>query len=743
MPASFSKKCFCYYKEVTSLRKYLIVFIAFLSLFIFSAAQASELTVNEQREAKEHNDEWGFPHREGIVLVLSGGGTKGLSHIGVLEVLEREKIPIAAIVGTSMGSIIGGLYASGYTSQEMKNILSNANLMEIISDRSGSMMADVGYNSPPSSGTSILNIQMDEKKRPHGQRGVLKAKDLYTFLSELTARVTVTDFDNLPIPFAAIATNLENGDTVVLRDGNLASALRASLSIPGIFEPWETNGKLLIDGGLKANLPVLEAKKIFPGHPVVAVNLSQEDVTQPREKLRSLLEIAAQSFEILMVDQIRTNAAAADMVIAPDVHGFGILDSTGYDKIIERGVAAAEPFVEDLHKLVQKHETDYSSYAHVIPLQGRTPMVVEISFEGIPASMAEKLYDKYDDWIGKPLDMKKIADAVKLLSERPEFSSVEGRTKNYTKDAVEVIFSIQRQPKYEFEINGYAGNINPERWLSLSAQVRDIFMDGDVAALEYRLGNRWGAMSRYFTPLDKNDSQFGIVLAGREEGAEPGNASDFNFERYTGKIAWYKNFNERFRAGIGYAVERISGSDGSTESGPYIHLAFNTLDDPILPTKGTTFASEIWLPTGETAVTHTAFQTHLPIWQKWKFILGGGLKTGDGDSPAYAAILGNNEELYSLAQHPLIGDQAYWLHLGAARMMLKSWWGGVNVELFGNYGNVLREWDNTRDWWEAGLALSIPTNNFASKFIVVYDQGGNFTFGYSIGIPHWWDGPIP
>jgi len=725
------------------LRKYPIFFIVFLLLFTLTAAQASELAVSEQRNAKEHNDEWGFPHREGIVLVLSGGGTKGLSHIGVLEVLEREKIPIAAIVGTSMGAIIGGLYASGYTAQDMKEILTNVNLMEIISDRTANMMTDVGYNSPPSIGTSILNIQMDEKNRPHGQRGVLKAKDLYTFLSDMTARVTVTDFDDLPIPFAAIATNLENGDTVVLRDGNLASALRASLSIPGIFEPWETDGKLLVDGGLKANLPVLEAKKIFPGHPVVAINLSQADVTQSREKLRSLLEIAAQSFEILMVDQIRKNAAAADMVIAPDVHGFGILDSTGYDKIIQRGADAAEPYVAALHKLIQEHKDDYSEYAHAVPLHSNPPIVAEIMFEGIPVSMAEKLYDKYDDWIGKPLDMKKIADAVKLLSARPEFASVEGRTKNYTKDSVEVIFSIERQPKYEFELDGYAGNINAEKWLSLSAQIRDIFTDGDVAALEYRLGNRWGAMARYFTPLDASDSQFGIILAGREEGAEPGNAANFKFERYTGKIAWYKNFNERFRAGIGYAAERVNGTDDGTESGPYVHLSFNTLDDPILPTKGTSFASEIWLPTGKTAVTHTAFQTHLPIWQKWKFVFGGGLKTGDSDSMAYAALLGNNEELYSLAQHPLIGDQAYWLHLGAARMMLKSWWGGVNVELFGNYGQVMREWETDKSWWETGISLSIPTNNFASKFIVVYDQDGHFTFGYSIGIPHWWDGPIP
>ncbi len=725
------------------MRKYPFVLIALLVLIIFSVTQASALTVYEQRKAKEHNDEWGFPHKEGIVLVLSGGGTKGLSHVGVFEVLEREKIPIAAIVGTSMGAIMGGLYASGYTAQDMKDILSKANLMELISDRSGTTLFDVGYNKPPSSGSSFLNLRMNDIKSPYGKLGILKAKDLYTFLSELTARSTVTDFDNLPIPFAAIATNLETGETVVMRDGNLASALRASLSIPGVFDPWEMEGKLLIDGGLKANLPVLEAKKIFPGHPIVAVNLSPEDITRPREKLRSLLEVAAQSLEILMADQVRVNRAAADLVIEPMVKDFGILDSSGYDKVIERGADAAEPFVADLHELVRKNHETYSSYAHIIPQQGKPPIVSEILFEGIPLSIAEELHEKYDNWIGQPLDMKKIADAVKLLSGREEFSSVEGRTKNLTKDTVEVIFTIERLPKYELGLNGYVGNINSDSWLSLSAQKRDILMEGDVASIEYRLGNRWGAMARYFTQLDQNDSQFGVVLAGREEGAEPGNAAVFEFERYIGRVAWYKNFNEKLRVGIGYAVERVNDADEETENGPYLHFTMNTLDDPVLPTKGTALTSDIWFPIGETAISQTIFQTHLPIWQKWKFILAGGLKTGDGDNPAYAALLGNHEELYSLAQHPLMGDQAYWLHIGAARMMMKSWWGGVNVELFGNYGQVLREWEDSGSWWETGIALSIPTNNFSGKFLVVYDQGGEFTFGYSIGIPHWWNGPIP
>lgn len=214
-------------------------------------------------ETRVHMQSWGFPHKEGVVLVLCGGGMKGLSHLGVFEVLEREHIPVAAIIGTSMGSIMGGLYASGHTPADMREILSKVDLMEIMSGRNRTDLIN-GYNKPATPGDSLFSLTIDKNKNEQGRLGALNAKDLYAFLSELTSTVSVTDFDHLPIPFAAVATNLGNGDTVVLRNGNLASALRASMSIPVIFDPWPMNGMLLVDGGLKANLPVLEAKRYSP-----------------------------------------------------------------------------------------------------------------------------------------------------------------------------------------------------------------------------------------------------------------------------------------------------------------------------------------------------------------------------------------------------------------------------------------------------------------------------------------------
>ena len=124
-------------------------------------------------------------------------------------------------------------------------------------------------------------------------------------------------------------------------------------------------------------------------------------------------------------------------------------------------------------------------------------------------------------------------------------------------------------------------------------------------------------------------------------------------------------------------------------------------------------------------------------------IFSGGLKTGDADNLAYAAMLGTREELYSLGQHPLVGDQAYWFHLGIERVFTRSWWGGVNMELFGNYGQVMYDWNSADSRWEVGLALSVPTNNFSGKLVFVYDDDGGFTVGYTIGVPRFWDGPLP
>jgi len=710
----------------------------------FAALPGTEPTSSEIRA---HNDKWGFPHGDGVVLVLCGGGTKGLAHIGVMEVLQREKIPVAAIVGTSMGSIMGGLFAAGYTPAELRDLLTKVNLMEILSGRSSKSLASVSSNYPPKTGESLFSVQVGADGNVRGKRAILDAKDLYTFLSELTSRVNVTDFDKLPTPFAAIATDIETGETVEMRDGNLASALRASMSIPGIFNPWERDGRWLVDGGLKANLPVLEAKKMFPGHPIVAVNLSPQNITKSIKRMKSMVDIGAQTLDILMVGQIRDNVAAADLVISPHVSDFGTLDASGYGKIMDRGTEAAESKVKELHALIDKYHMTSPASMHVNAAKERRTEVAELDIEGIPKGVAEAIYNRYSEWIGKPLDMTKVSTAVKELSKREDVALIEPHVNNISRNKVRVTLSIERPLKYEFGIGAYSSNLNPDRWVSISAKAHDIFLDGDIGDIEYRASENWGVMARYFSPMDRHSSQFGVTMSALHEKSEPfGYNGTHEFDRYSGKVMWYRNImDETVRVGIGYGVSNATEGDSRTNHGPMLSIGVNTLDDPILPSSGFSLLSDIWFPIGETVVTSTQFQAAIPLKSKWRISLSGGLNTGNrkGGDIAYAASIGGKNELYSLAEHPLYGDQAYWLRLGASKLLMKSWWGGIETETFFGFGQALMDWSSFRSWWELGVALSVPTNAIPGKLFLIYDRDNEFLIGYSIGNPRWWKGPLP
>lgn len=732
-----------------------LALIIFISITSVSGANAADTRpepprkrpplTEEQMADLKHRKEWGFPHRDGVVLALCGGGMKGLAHIGVFEVLEREHIPVAGIVGTSMGSIMGGLYAAGYTPAEMREILSNVNLMEVMSGRGNKSDLYSAYNRPADPGESFISMTVNKDGGQQGKLGLLGTKDLYAFLSELTARVSETDFNRLPIPFASVATDLVNGETVVLREGNLASALRASMSIPIVFSPWPWEGRLLVDGGLKANLPVIEAKKIFPGHPVIAVNLFPANISKDSESFHSVVDVASQTLDILMVDQVRDNLAAADYVITPDVLGIGTFDDIDYNDIINRGVTAAEKELEGLRVLVAEKCGKWSHNNDDSEFRPGPPTVTAVRFEGVPNTIADKLRERYAEWIGKPLDMQLVSAAVNEISMRSDVKAVNGRAEGTGRGSVAVVFHIDSPAKYEFGIDGYASNMYWNRWLSVSATARDIFAAGDSATLEYRFGTVWGTMLRYFTAEDDTNSQFGVILAARREEYEPANFGAAEFERYTAKAAWYRRFNENARFGFGYAAQKVTslGNSEIDDSGPYMSFNYSTLDDPVLPTKGFAIMSDMWFPIGHDIVSSTQFRSYFPFLSMKHVVFSGGFKTGTADDLAYAAMLGTREELYSLGQHPLVGDQAYWLHLGVESSFIRSWWGGVNLELFGNYGQVMRDWSNAGSRWEIGAAFSVPTNNFNGKLIFVFDEEDEFTIGYTIGLPRFWDGPLP
>lgn len=254
-----------------------------------------------------------------IGLALSGGGARGIAHIGVLKVLDEMRIPISCVTGTSMGSIVGGTFAAGRPPAEMEKLVLEADWDEIFRDR------------PPREEIAVRR-KVDDYKTLFAPeygvkdgalalpKGAIAGVAIETYFRSLAApAMGTTDFRKLPIPFEAVATDIETGKAVVLDRGNLAQAMRASMSVPGAIVPVEIDGKLLVDGGIANNLPIDEARKLC-ADVIIAVNISTPPLT--RAQITSALSVVGQLINFLgmeNVDRQLKSLGENDVLIAPDL----------------------------------------------------------------------------------------------------------------------------------------------------------------------------------------------------------------------------------------------------------------------------------------------------------------------------------------------------------------------------------------------------------------------------------------
>jgi NTE family protein len=279
--------------------------------------------------------------RPKIGLVLSGGGARGSAHIGVLEALEELDVPVDYIAGTSMGAIIGGMYASGYSAAEIHAILGGMDWERAMLDRpdrvNRTMRAkefEAQFLIPYRMGFNDGRVQLP--------LGLIEGQHLdQVFREILLPVVDIHDFDRLPIPFRAVATDLVSGEEVVLSGGSLPDSLRASMSVPGVFAPVTIDGQLLVDGGMSNNLPVSVVREMGADI-VIAVDISSQMLT--REQLTSVLSVTEQLTNFLTR---RTTEAQigllgpGDLLIVPDLGDFSAADFVGSGEIVAIGYESA------------------------------------------------------------------------------------------------------------------------------------------------------------------------------------------------------------------------------------------------------------------------------------------------------------------------------------------------------------------------------------------------------------------
>lgn len=344
--------------------------------------------------------------------MLSGGGARGAAHIGVLKVLDQLHIPIDAIAGTSMGAVVGGLYATGFSGEDIERIVSTLNWQDAFRD------------TPPRAELTFRRKQEDQNflvKFPLGlkgrrfllPKGLIQGQKLNQTLRKLTLPVArITDFDDLPTPFRAVATDLETGEAVVIGDGDLTSAMRASLSAPGVFSPVEREGRLLVDGGLSENLPIDVAREMDVDVLIVV------DVGFPllnRDKLNSAPTISNQAVAILVrrdSDRQRATLTARDIVIDPPLGDSSSFDFGIVQRAIDAGERAARSSTDRLSAYTVS-DVEYSRYAvRREDIRRGTPLVEFVRVEPGSERYAEALSKLFEDVVGKPVDPEALGERV-------------------------------------------------------------------------------------------------------------------------------------------------------------------------------------------------------------------------------------------------------------------------------------------------------------------------------------------
>ncbi|MDJ0938236.1 MAG: patatin-like phospholipase family protein [Woeseiaceae bacterium] len=283
-----------------------------------------------------------------VGLVLGGGGARGAAHIGVLQELERLKVPVDAIAGTSMGAIVGGLYASGYSANDLVEIVSTMDWSGTLADSPN--RADMSFRRKQDDEQFPIPFEIGVKNGTLNlPQGVIQGHKLGLLLRELTLHVSdVRDFDELPIPFRAVASDIVSGEAFVMGEGDLADAIRASMSVPAAFAPVTIGDRLLVDGGLVGNLPV-DVIRTMDVDVVIAVDV--EFPLYEKEDLGSVLAISEQMLTILIRKETLRQIADLDdddVLIRPEL---GMFASTDFGRIVETLAPGAEAAREQAGKL--------------------------------------------------------------------------------------------------------------------------------------------------------------------------------------------------------------------------------------------------------------------------------------------------------------------------------------------------------------------------------------------------------
>ena len=416
--------------------------------------------------------------RPKVGLVLSGGGAKGLAHIGVLKVIDSLGIKVDYIAGTSMGAIVGGLYASGYNANQLETIFSNIDVDALLQDYTPREAKSFYEKRNDEIYALILPFNKFKLGLPSGL-----SKGLYNFnlISLLTKHVSnVRDFNQLPIPFLCIATDAETGEKVVLEKGILAQNMIASGALPTLYNPVEINGRLLIDGGVVDNYPIEEL--LAKGVDVI-IGVDVQDGLKSREELKGVTSLLSQINNFSMIEKMAQKQKATNIYIKPDIKGFSAVDFEKGEEIIFKGKQKAIEFVPVLLPYVNSK----SKQTNAVIVQDSI-YIKEVSFNKLDNFTRAYILGKLKFKRNIKISNKQFQKGISNLNATQNFSAI-----NYyfekAQDGDNLILQLKENENNTFLKFGLHYDELYKSGILLNYTKKKFFVKNDVVSLDLILGD--------------------------------------------------------------------------------------------------------------------------------------------------------------------------------------------------------------------------------------------------------------
>ncbi len=565
----------------------------FLFYLFFSLA----LSVNGQ-----HNDSL---HNPKIGLVLSGGGAKGLAHIGVLKVLERNGIVPDYITGTSMGAIVGSLYASGYSAMQVDSIFHTLDFDKIMYDRYNRKYRQ--YYKKEYGDKYILRLPFSFRKMSlQLPRGLSNSQQMFNALVIPLLHVSnIDNFNALKISFACVSTDIGSGHQVLFNKGFLPETVTASALLPSVYEPMELNGLLLMDGGIVNNYPVKEVRDM--GSDFVIGSDVQGRILD-KNQINDITKIMDQIISFGMYEDMPLKRTMTDLYIRPDIKGIGLTDFDNMDSIIKRGERATESALEKIGDLSRLKNGKSINKLKVHQLDSL--VFDRIIINGLKRYKREYILGKIDIRVDNKLSFKDFLDGINNLIGTENFEKVHYRFRSEGGENHLYLYLQERTTKASLNLGFHTNELDGIN-IFAGFENKRIFTNNDVLLLDIVGGNRirynfdyiidngfklsWGLHSslHQFVYQVSSDDLF------KEEHYSV-NKLDLNYLEFKNTLYFQGNLNHfmYLRVGISHQYKQLSTSVFSGDEdeayffgrnhyyGPFASLRFDNRDDYDFPTKG-------------------------------------------------------------------------------------------------------------------------------------------------------------